>query len=189
MLPLNDPRWAELRHAYGRGDEIAAWLRSLRTGFSSEVHSSDQHPWDSLCHQWTVYPATFAAIPHIVDIVAEHPPEERRRVELLSFVGWSIACAQLSGDEPPSFLASDYAAGVRRAVGLIVESLPYAELKDDDSYSPAHRYRILLSSLAACHGAYELALILAELKDGAKCSNCQTWFKPLESSMNPFWQN
>ena len=90
MLALNDPHWNDLRHAYGSGTDVATWLDELGRTDPLQHDLSDLHPWDSLCHQWTVYSATFAAIPHVVEIVARHPSSDRSRMALLSFVGWSV---------------------------------------------------------------------------------------------------
>ncbi len=93
MLPLDSPRWAKLEHAYG----CAAEDTSAPSGWSADggfrgyqtipnvIHclrgieanpgrlpSSAWEPWgtlvSSLCHQGTIYPASLAAVPHIIEI-------------------------------------------------------------------------------------------------------------------------
>ena len=93
MLPLDSPRWSRLKHAYG----CAAADTSAPTGWSAadgfhgyqdipnvpaclrrleavptRLPSDDWEPWDtlvsSLCHQGTIYSASFAAVPHLIDI-------------------------------------------------------------------------------------------------------------------------
>jgi hypothetical protein len=93
MLPLNSPRWSKLAHAYGcaaedtsaptgwsategfRGyEEIPNVIQCLQDLAASPERraSSNSEPWgtlfSSLCHQGTIYSASFAAVPHIVDI-------------------------------------------------------------------------------------------------------------------------
>src|ERR1041384_882229 len=93
MLPLDSPRWLKLDHAYG----CAAEDTSAPTGWSAHsgfhgyqeipnliqclrqleanpqrLPSSQWEPWEtlvsSLCHQGTIYSASIAAVPHIIDI-------------------------------------------------------------------------------------------------------------------------
>jgi hypothetical protein len=74
MIPLDSPRWSELEHAYGAADDIPPLLRQLE---SFPVSSGDSEPWytlwSSLCHQDDVYPASFAAVPHIIRVLATDP--------------------------------------------------------------------------------------------------------------------
>ena len=74
MLPLESGRWRELTHAYGPAADIPPLLRSLE----SFPHSRGKDEpwftlWSSLCHQGDVYPASFAAVPHIVRVLALAP--------------------------------------------------------------------------------------------------------------------
>lgn len=97
MLDLDSPRWGELSHAYGNALDVPALLRQLEAnpdaqGFGDNharewnrwqyemYHTSGLEPWTSLwallCHQYTVYTASYAALPHIVRIasLATNPP-------------------------------------------------------------------------------------------------------------------
>ena len=189
MLSLDDPMWRELRHAYGEGSDIVAWLSTLRESKPLRDDLFDVHPWDSLCHQWTVYPATFAAVPHIVDIVSRHPANDRSRMALLSFVGWSAAISQLPGSEFPESLRRPYEAALLTAATLIAESIVFADTDDaDPSANYPHTFRSLLSALAACRGAYPLAFIISQIKEGTKCPHCRQWIQPLKSEMNPLFR-
>jgi hypothetical protein len=93
MLPFDSPRWSKLEHAYGcaANDTSAPTGWSAGSGFHGyqdipnviacirrleaapqRLASSDWQPWDtlvsSLCHQGTIYSASFAAVPHIINI-------------------------------------------------------------------------------------------------------------------------
>src|SRR5690242_9894165 len=93
MLPLDSPRWEKLSHAYGCAAEGSSAPRawSAQGGFSSyqDMPSTveclrqlaakpqpregpNSEPWEtlysSLCHQGTIYSASFAAVPHIIEI-------------------------------------------------------------------------------------------------------------------------
>jgi hypothetical protein len=71
MLALDDPEWSHLSHAYGSAADIPNLLVQLtsstapKAGYKSEPWFS---LWSSLCHQGDVYSASYAAVPHIVDI-------------------------------------------------------------------------------------------------------------------------
>jgi hypothetical protein len=71
MLALNDPRWSTLSHAYGSAQDIPEMLRVLGqdAGRSAPIDSEPWFGlWSSLCHQDDVFEASYAAVPHIVDI-------------------------------------------------------------------------------------------------------------------------
>lgn len=74
MLPLDDPRWSDLQHAYGSAADIPALLRMLRASPAQPASPEDEpwfSLWSSLCHQGDVYPGSYAAVPHIVQIARE----------------------------------------------------------------------------------------------------------------------
>lgn len=74
-LPLDSPRWHELDHAYGKAADIPALLQQLDTVPPSS--SGQDEPWFSLwsalAHQGDVYPASFAAVPHVIRALARAP--------------------------------------------------------------------------------------------------------------------
>lgn len=181
MLPLDDPRWHELSHAYGAGTDIAAWLTELRAANPLCHDLSEMHPWHSLCHQWTVYPATFAAIPHVIDVVSQHPAADQSRIALLTFVGWCVAITYLPGGECPPYLVEAYDDAVTRTTRLICESLPFASVDTDVPFG----FRQLLASLAACRGDAPIAFVLSEINESFRCPKCNDWVRLLEASMNP----
>jgi hypothetical protein len=74
MIPLDSPRWPELQHAYGSAADIPALLRDLETFPSCGGNSEPWFTlWSTLCHQGSIYSASFAAVPHIVRILASDP--------------------------------------------------------------------------------------------------------------------
>lgn len=71
MLGLDDPRWTALTHAYGSASDIPELLRQLAeaTGPKDSYEAEPWYTlWSSLCHQGDVYEASYAAVPHIVNI-------------------------------------------------------------------------------------------------------------------------
>ena len=75
MIALDSPRWSQLTHAYGTAEDIPQLLSQLE---SFPPHSDYRDEpwfslWSALCHQGDVYPASFAAVPHIVRVLATDP--------------------------------------------------------------------------------------------------------------------
>lgn len=74
MLALDDPRWRELQHAYGDAGDIPVLLRALaasprpRGGQGGSRAEPWFGLWSALCHQGDVYAASYAALPHVVEI-------------------------------------------------------------------------------------------------------------------------
>ena len=71
MVPLNAPRWSSLSHAYGNAQDIPGLIHALAQDTGPKP-SYDSEPWfsiwSSLCHQDDVFDASYAAVPHIVEI-------------------------------------------------------------------------------------------------------------------------
>jgi hypothetical protein len=92
MLRLNDPLWAKLDDAH-RDRDIPALLRSLAETWNDDAATSLFY--DCLCHQGTCYGATYAALPHLIEI-AQQPDHRHQRLEIAVFLG-QVA---LNGLEP-----------------------------------------------------------------------------------------
>jgi hypothetical protein len=139
---------------------------------------------EPMCHQWSTFNSTLAAVPHLIRICEGQLPHERARIELLSWVGWCVACIYLNGQGGSEQLKRWYDEALPVARTLIAESLPFA----NDPKGEQRRVRELLAAFAACNGNHGLAFILFELEAGGfKCDHCQSFIQPMESSMNPLW--
>ncbi|NJC97773.1 MAG: hypothetical protein C3F07_00300 [Anaerolineales bacterium] len=107
MLSLDSPRWSELSHAYGAASDIPELLRQLETMPSSD---GEKEPWfsiwSSLAHQGDVYSASFAAVPHVVRILAQAP--NRADFSYFQFPAWVEICRQKKSVPVPKALDSDY---------------------------------------------------------------------------------
>ena len=76
MLPLDDPQWERLSHAYGTASNIPDLLRALASSVGPKAGYQEEPwftLWSSLCHQGDVYTASYAALPHIVEIASKKP--------------------------------------------------------------------------------------------------------------------
>ncbi len=74
MLALDSPAWSNLKHAYGLAADIPTLLRAVA---ESPSHSDPTSGpwfglWSALYHQGDVFPASFAAVPHLIEILARN---------------------------------------------------------------------------------------------------------------------
>ena len=186
MLLLDDPRWERLRHGHGSGADIPGWIQGIEKRLEQNQPIDDDLAVEisSLCHQWSTYDGTYAAIPHVVRLCAAAPAHSDARQWLLYHVGWCVACLRLNRTEADADLIGWFEESVPTARDLIAESLPFAA----DPPGSQDNLRNLLAALAACHGNAPLAFVLFELDAGGfRCDHCQEFILPMESSLNPFW--
>lgn len=74
MLSLDSPRWGDLEHAYGRAADVPSLLGALRDFPTSEGRREPWFSiWSALAHQGDVYSASFAAVPHVIAVLASDP--------------------------------------------------------------------------------------------------------------------
>lgn len=70
MLPLNDPRWAELTTFFGDPEEapkvLSEWISAI--GFDQELVIYRRDLFDLFLHQVTITNAAFAIVPWLVDV-------------------------------------------------------------------------------------------------------------------------
>ena len=118
MLPLDSGRWAELRDAYGTAQKVPELLRQL-SGFPVDDGQSDPWNtlWSALAHQGDVYPASFAAVPHVVEALAADP--QSATASFFQFPAWVEICREKTGAEVPADLAQGYAAALARLPALV----------------------------------------------------------------------
>lgn len=65
--------WAALQHAYGEASDVPE-LISAAAASGEEYGSAWEDVWSCLCHQGTVYTASYAAIPLLTDVAVRHGP-------------------------------------------------------------------------------------------------------------------
>lgn len=167
MIELDSLRWSEFRHAYGPAADIPDLLRQ-----ASRVpadRTATEGPWfalwSALCHQFDVYSASIAAVPHLVAIAADRPPAAR--VDPLALAGAIETYRHRPGGPTvPSELIASHAAAISRAAVLTAEAL---------SASPED-CGALLSALAAFQGQPQLAAAIAGLEQRSVCPACDHQF-------------
>lgn len=85
MLALDDPHWKLLNHAYGAAGDVPEILADLKKNYDRE--RADALFYGSLCHQYTVYAATFAAVPHVLEIASQENSLPETKANVVIFAG------------------------------------------------------------------------------------------------------
>lgn len=154
MRDLESSFWSELRHAYGAASDIPMLLRPL-SNFPSEASPQDEPwftLWSSLCHQGDVYPASFAAVPHIVQALALNPARATLSYFLLP------ACIEVARATKGIMVAppfeADYFAALAQLPSLAASA---AQPKWDKSLCEA-----ALAATAVATGHHAIAQLLLE---------------------------
>ena len=117
VIDLKSPRWSELHHAYGAADDVPDMLEQLGGGNLEDVMGD---LYSTICHQGTVYTASYAAVPHLAKIAgATQDPDQR--AEILTLLGSIVAGADAS--QIPADLRDDYEACLPVATKLALKTL------------------------------------------------------------------
>ena len=118
MLPLDSDKWSNLRDAYGTAAAIPGLLRQL-ADFPIDDAQSDPWGslWSALAHQGDVYPASFAAVPHVVEALAADP--KSATPSYFQFPAWVEICRDKKNVHVPDDLAPAYAAALARLPALV----------------------------------------------------------------------
>lgn len=118
MLSLEDPRWSSLTHAYGSAADIPPLLIQLESLPSAEGESEPWYSlWSALAHQGDVYPASFAAVPHVVRALASAPAEADSTY--FQFPAWVEICRLKNEVDVPEELRSAYFSALEQLPVLI----------------------------------------------------------------------
>lgn len=154
MLSLESSRWSELQHAYGNAADIPALLKQLVLVPNS---SANNEPWfflwSSLAHQGDVYSASFAAVPHVIQILSAFPLQAD--LNYFQFPAWIEICRQKNGVSVPNDLATAYFEALSRLPALVAAS----SSRDWD----ATFLSAALSAIAASKGQIAIAEAIQEL--------------------------
>jgi len=160
-LPLDDPRWGELTHAFGVATDVPDLLRRFA------ADPTDMDVWgefyDSVCHQSSVYPASYAAAAHVVAI-AESVPVDRRAL------CWIFVGTVAEGGNPenaPEYVRGAYVHALDRAAKGIPETVAIETDENECWY--------LLSAAAAVNGMPKVASDIISCHTGEHdpaCPDC-----------------
>jgi hypothetical protein len=166
MLDLRSSRWSDLSHAYGSAADIPNLLRQLESAPPQENYKSEPwySIWSSLCHQGGVYSATYAAMPHIIEVASRKG--DRERFDCLNFVGYAEACRHRAGAPPiPADLKDDYLSAIDAAPEIFLACL---KQKWDEEET-----KTLLGGFAAIKGYPKLGDVIIRLDSTLTCLECE----------------
>lgn len=154
--------WSRLSHAYGSAEDIPALLDRIAAEPTSELWSD---LWSALCHQGSVYSASFAALPWLAGTAGSDDREQA--VNALTLAGAIMAGAG-PGREADDVRAR-HAAEVAALLSLANERLRTAGDRDE--------YVYLLESVLAFEGVVgwseELAWGLTNEEYEVSCPECE----------------
>ncbi|MBD0708424.1 MULTISPECIES: hypothetical protein [unclassified Streptomyces] len=84
--------WTKLSHAYGSAEDIPGLLERIASGREPGLWTD---LWSALCHQGSVYPASFAALPRLADLTESE--DRAQAVNALNLAGAIMAGAEQPG--------------------------------------------------------------------------------------------
>jgi hypothetical protein len=152
MTPVD---WAALTHAYGSASDVPGLLARAADAPAPRAYNDEPwfSLWSSLCHQGTVYPASYAAVPELVRLAEQRDGDARAECLLLAA---SIEMERHSRWAPPipDVLAADYSAALQEGAALAVVELGAA-------WGTGDLPRRLQVAAAALSGNLEAARTLA----------------------------
>ncbi len=116
MLPLDDPRWPELKGGYRVPFDASVLLARLERG--EDVWDE---LWQKLYHQGDVREASYAAVPHLVRIAGRLPRRDWNVYTLAST--FEIERHRKTNPPIPDWLAQAYQAAWENLLELAVDDL------------------------------------------------------------------
>jgi hypothetical protein len=154
--------WASLRDAYGDASPVPDLLHELSTDETDPVW---HELWSRICHQGTVYSASFAALPHLLKWSQGVAPAQRTMV-------LTLAAAIIRSQDVSSGLESR-AAAVASTCGafhdLAVETMTQPELEEGD-------FIHLLQAVLSFRGEQLWGAVFDQLDSGefsGVCAQCE----------------
>ena len=157
--------WSALETAYGTAEGVPGLLAAAATGGDAAWNDV----WSHLCHQGTVYTASFAALPELARLAEEAPPASFSQP--LYLAAMIVASDDRSDEAEDVDVRRDYAAELSRMSALAERNLALATDLQDVAYA-AH-------CVAALEGIPVWADELDRLGNGetdVECPSCDEGF-------------
>ena len=159
--------WSLLAHAYGRAHDIPALLDRAGAAPGDPAWSE---LWSRLCHQGTVYTASYAALPALTDLARQWPAPQQ--FEPLLLAAAIVASSDFAAYQDPPDLWSAYPAQIEQLAALTTSALRHPDLAADSA-----TYVYLLQALLAFEGVDVWAEHLDGINDEeyeVACPHCET---------------
>jgi hypothetical protein len=160
-LGRGEINWCAINHAYGPASDVPALLDRVR----ADIPDIDawHELWSCLCHQGTVYPASYAALPMLLDVAETLPAAGRS--DALILMAAILTADDLHGVERPPTETTDRIAEV---AAQLADTCLQAMAGD------AVTFLYLLEAAAAFDGDLTWGRNLQYLSDGTYEGRCPT---------------
>ena len=173
MLALDDVEWSRLSHAYGPASDTPKLLTDLAhsPGPKADYRSEPWFSlWSSLCHQGDVYTASYAALPHVVEIA--DTADGTIAFDFFALPA-AIEVARQNGRGPaiPDHLADAYHAAIARLMDSVFRH------KDDPWDEPTLLSAIAAQAISKGHADVAEAIINLDSDIIAKLRNGEFGFR------------
>ncbi|CAA9353137.1 MAG: hypothetical protein AVDCRST_MAG11-3641 [uncultured Gemmatimonadaceae bacterium] len=163
-LPLDSERWASLAQAYGpSAADVARLLDHLERVDDAQRAELWFGLWALLCPDGRVYPASYAAAPHLVAFAERRPLADRTQALHLAA---AIEAGRRAAPAPPlpDDVAAAYHAATARVAPLVARSV--GEPWDADTA------QVLASVLAIAKGHPRFGMAALALEPVVACPVC-----------------
>jgi len=152
VLSFDDPRWNKLEGGYKVVYDPRQALERIRAGEGTE--EAWKELWNELHHQGDVGPASYAAVPHIVEIYGRADEPDWNALALVTLIeDVRLQRAQ----SPPAWLWESYIDAIRR--------LPELGARDLLRSSDRNVTRSALAAIAIAKGLLATSRILSNYTD------------------------
>jgi len=131
VMEINQINWSELQDAYGEASKIPGLLQQVIAN-KALVQNNQSGPWfdlwSRLCHQDSIYTASYAAVPILVEAI--HGAEEPLAMDFF-LLPVSIELARTTGEAPPipEELKDEYETSIQ-SLGDLSEKLLAKDMQD-----------------------------------------------------------
>ena len=164
MIPLDSPRWRELRQAYGSAEDIPRLLEHLPLVDDDGRRELWLGLWGTLCRRGDVYDASYAAVPHLVAFAATRPAAERARA--LHLVGAVEVGRRLAPGAPP--LSPDLADAYHAALAEVPALVAGCAGEEWD----ADTAQVLAATIAIAKGYPRMGNVALHIEPMMSCPVC-----------------
>src|SRR5215469_17989182 len=77
---LDKINWSKLAHAYGTAEDVPVLLRQLASPDAEERESAIYDLHGNIWHQGTIYEATAAAVPFLIELLSVPNPADKHEI-------------------------------------------------------------------------------------------------------------
>ena len=153
MLSLDDKRWLQMKGGYKMPFDPRPLF--IKLGSKKETAETWHELWEELHHQGDVGEASYASIPHLVDICRQSSEIDWNPYAIVATI--ELARTEAKNPPLPNFLQEDYFRSLQELAQIGAEQI----LKADD----LETVRAILSVIALAKGARAHARFLVNYSE------------------------